>query len=128
MNEEQKAILRMLSEGKITAEEAEQLLEALGEPKIQIPVGEVMGKASTARYPYKRTYGTRCAEKVQEKIVQSVPLQPGSNLTIRNPVGSINVKTWEKEEAEIKAVKMAWGITQEAARSGVEGIEIKVAE
>ena len=32
MSEEQKRILRMLSEGKITVEEAEQLLDALGTP------------------------------------------------------------------------------------------------
>ncbi|MFH1009448.1 MAG: hypothetical protein V1800_18380 [Candidatus Latescibacterota bacterium] len=33
MNEEQQAVLRMLSEGKITTLEAEELLEALGEPE-----------------------------------------------------------------------------------------------
>jgi DUF4097 and DUF4098 domain-containing protein YvlB len=117
----------MLSEGKITTEEAEQLLEALDRSR-KAEQEEAAGKTRPPSYPYERTYSKRCAEKVQEEIVQSLPLQPGSTVTIHNPRGSVKVKTWEKEEAEIKAVKVAWGITQEAARSGVEGIEIKVDE
>lgn len=69
MNEEQKAILRMLSEGKITAEEAEQLMEALGkptpptEPKVRIPVEEATGEKSA---PPRR--GPDIQSKIESKV------------------------------------------------------------
>ncbi|MCD6334891.1 MAG: DUF4097 family beta strand repeat protein [Candidatus Latescibacteria bacterium] len=69
MNEEQKAILRMLSEGKITAEEAEQLMEAIGkptppaEPKVRIPV-----KEATEEEPAPPRRGPDIQAKIESKV------------------------------------------------------------
>ena len=65
MNEEQNTILRMLSEGKITAEEAEQLMETLGEPtpaaepKTRIPAEEATEEATEERPAPPRRVGRR---------------------------------------------------------------------
>ena len=64
-------------------------------------------------------------EKHQEKMARSFSLKPGSKVTVRNPRGSIRVRTWDRQEASLKAVKVAWGATSEAARRGVEETEVR---
>ena len=64
-------------------------------------------------------------EKHQEEIARSFSLKPGSKVTVRNQRGSIRVRTWDRQEASLKAVKVAWGATSEAARRGVEETEVR---
>jgi len=64
-------------------------------------------------------------EKHQEEMARSLSLKPGSKVTVRNPRGSIRVRTWDRQEASLKAVKVAWGATSEAARRGVEETEVR---
>jgi len=68
---------------------------------------------------------SRYTEKHQEEITRSFSLKPGSKVTVRNPRGSIRVRTWNRQKASIKAVKVAWGTTSEAARRGVEETEVR---
>jgi|GEM_PF-5685840 len=64
-------------------------------------------------------------EKHQEEIARSFSLKPGSKVTVRNQRGSIRVRTWDRQEASLKAVKVAWGATSKAARRGVEETEVR---
>ena len=65
MNEEQKTILRMLSEGKITAEEAEQLMEAIGKPTPRV---EPKVRIQDEEEPISSRRGSDIQAKIEAKI------------------------------------------------------------
>lgn len=50
MNEQRRQILEMLAEGKITADEAERLIEALGRQRPEASAGAVPGAKARPRY------------------------------------------------------------------------------
>jgi hypothetical protein len=70
MGEERKRILRMLAEGKISASEAEELLDALGK--------EPAGQASSAKDPRNIKY-----------IYVKVLISQNDNVDVRVPLGLI---------------------------------------
>ena len=92
-------------------------LKSLGKlrEKFDLPVFE------RSESPLQSSY----TEKHQEEMARSFSLKPGSKVTVRNPRGSIRVRTWDRQEASLKAVKVAWGATSEAARRGVEETEVR---
>ena len=65
MNEEQKTILRMLSEGKITAEEAEQLMEAIGKPTPRV---EPKVRIQDEEEPISSRRGSDIQAKIESKV------------------------------------------------------------
>ncbi len=69
MNEEQKAILRMLSEGKITAEEAEQLMEAIGKPTPRVePKTRITAEEASGEKPAPPRRGPDIQSKIEAKV------------------------------------------------------------
>ena len=92
-------------------------LKSLGKlrEKFDLPVFE------RSESPLQSSY----TEKHQEEMTRSFSLKPGSKVTVRNQRGSIRVRTWDRQEASLKAVKVAWGATSKAARRGVEETEVR---
>jgi hypothetical protein len=84
MNEDRKRILDMLASGKISAEEAETLLDAMGTPAAAAPaataadaLGQLMSVPSAPKYLYVRITGD---DKVDVKVPLGL-LRAGLKLT-----------------------------------------------
>lgn len=125
--EERRLILEMLKDGKISAEEAKELLEALGEN-----ANEYIGNDDKIR-PDKREYtedkggwsffdGLKSLisfgdiagpthEFIEEYTHKFITNQVTAD--IRTKSGSIIIKTWEREDCSIKVTKKVRGISDE---------------
>lgn len=126
MSEEQKSILDMLSQGKITVEEAQRLLEAVGK-----------GQEETREPPYRDSEPRSIMDDIVDTIrsgLSTINLNFGDSgrivleeqhsgrftaeageldLDVRN--GSIRVESWERDEYRLEVIKKIRAGTREQA-------------
>jgi DUF4097 and DUF4098 domain-containing protein YvlB len=67
-------------------------------------------------------------EKVEEKFEQTVSLSRDGRVTLSNISGDIEVKTWDRNEVLIKALKVSKADTMEEARKNADLVKIDVIE
>lgn len=136
MSEEQRIILDMLREGKITVDEAQRLLEALrdgqaGQPGRQEPrlgrgeprsiVGEIVETIRSGLSNFSFSFGDTGRIVLEESHSgQFSTDRPRLELDVRN--GSIGIDAWDEEEFRLEIVKKVIAGTREQAEAMVSGM------
>lgn len=138
MNEEIMRVLKMVEEGKITAEEGAELLDALGNKERILPgqffksgFTKDMAKmakdmAKMGRNLGRSMFSNLGGTEVGELFERELEVSPGGELLLKNFSGEITVKSWEKPAVRIQATKYARGRTEEEARENARRIGIDV--
>jgi len=128
----------MVEEGKITAEEGAELLDALrnkerffsgqffksGFAKDMAEMAKDMAKMgrNLGRSVFSNLGGTEVGELFERELEVS----PDGELLLKNFSGEITVESWEKPAVRIQATKYARGRTEEEARENARQIGIDV--
>lgn len=131
MNEEQKLILNMLSEGKISADEAQKLLEALqSRQQAEAPrreyskssepqsfVGGIMESIRTglANFDFSFDIGGDTNRILLEETHTGQFAQDGVELDLRAKNGSIRVESWDQPGYQLNILKRVRAATREQA-------------
>ena len=154
MSEERMAILRMLEQGKITAEEAERLLRAMGSEDAQEKdrfgelgksinqtmqeVGRVIGEAvgaaqrSTAGRAFSEVVGevvsefSGAGEEVEEEQEWTLDGAGVAWLKADTDSGAISAEGADQEQIEVRAFKKVRARTQQQAEDLAGRVEVKV--
>lgn len=67
-------------------------------------------------------------ETHEEKFARSVPLAKDGRVVVRNVSGDITIKTWDKPEVSIDALKVSRASSMERAKENADKVKIEVAE
>lgn len=67
-------------------------------------------------------------EKYEEKFQKTVPLTKDGKLFLSNIAGDIEVKTWDKAEVKIDALKISKASSLEKAKENVAKVKIEITE
>lgn len=142
MNEETMRVLKMVEEGKITAEEGAELLDALRNKEpifsgqfFKSGFAKDMTKMAKDMAKMGRDFGLNFARSVSsdlggteagEPFERELEVSPEGELLLKNFSGEISVKSWEKPAVRIQATKYARGRTEEEARENARQIGIDV--
>jgi len=65
-------------------------------------------------------------QKFEEPFSQTEPLEPGGKVEVRNISGDIQVRTWEKNEVKIEALKVSRAESKEKAEENARKVKINV--
>lgn len=141
MDEERMAILRMVAEGKITADEAAQLLDALRESQRRSeyaddrPHGERHGRRPEDRFDWQEKFASKFAafsakaadrafavvdDLFQHWEDQTIDLPEGSNVTISCTAGNLTVRGTDSGQMRVSANGGAFGPRMLAPRIQVD--------
>jgi DUF4097 and DUF4098 domain-containing protein YvlB len=71
-------------------------------------------------------YGDRDDEKYQEKFNKTETMAPDGKVSVINISGDITVKTWDKSEVQIDAVKTSRASSPDKAKENAEKVAIEV--
>ena len=95
MNEQQR-ILEMIEKGQITAAEGMELLEALKEPRAEVPLAEVLPTGSKKKYEFLKV--KVIADNMETRVNVNVPLKLVKSL------GGVmsNINAYIPDEAKVK--------------------------
>jgi len=67
-------------------------------------------------------------EKIEDEFEKTVSLSRDGQVTLSNISGNIEVKTWNRNEVQIKALKTSKADTREEARENADLVKIEVVE
>jgi hypothetical protein len=73
-----------------------------------------------------RESGDKYKEKYEEKFDRTVPLTKDGDVELRNISGDVEIKTWNRAEVKIDALKVSKATTKEKARENADKVKIVV--
>ena len=100
-------ILEMLESGKITSDEATQLLKAVGTPEFH------------TTYPEEPVV-------FEQPFSETLPVQEETDIDISHSHGHISVKGWDKEEVKLEGKKIVRAADRETARMYAEQMKVEI--
>jgi DUF4097 and DUF4098 domain-containing protein YvlB len=127
VKEERLKVLEMLQDGKITAEDAMKLLDALGDTAEEPQTRQRRRNGSRQRQRRRRRNGDRQhPEKAVRQYVETTPIQVSDRLSVSTPKGHVTSKIWDRDEVQIDAKISVWGTDEAAVNAFAEQIDIQV--